>query len=82
LLLLVAHQENQEAAPAFQSSEPKLVKNLPNTETVRKINRLYDKADRIPMGFTCNHKITYSGCQGEIKDNFWKIVKQKTLEFL
>ena len=48
---------------------------------MRKINRLYDKADRITRGFTCNHKIAYSGCQGEILDNFWKIVKQKPLEF-
>lgn len=72
---------NQEAAPAFQNPEPKLVKNLPNPETVRKINHLYDKADRITMGFTCNHKIAYSGCQGEIEDNFWKIVKQNPLEF-
>ena len=33
------------------------------------------------MGFICNHKIAYSGCQGNIEDNFWKIVKQKPLEF-
>ena len=61
---------NQEADPAFQNPEPKLVKNIPNPETVKKINLLYDKADKITMGFTCNHKIAYSGCQGEIEDNF------------
>ena len=65
----------------IQNPEPKIVKNLPNPETVRKINRVYDKADRITMGYTCNHIIAYSGCQGEIEDNFWKIVKQNPLEF-
>ena len=33
------------------------------------------------MGFTCNYKIAYSGCQDEIEDNFWKTLKQKPLEY-
>jgi hypothetical protein len=34
------------------------------------------------MGFPCNHKIAYNGCQCEIVDNFWKILKQKPQEYL
>ena len=33
------------------------------------------------MGFTCNNKIAYSGCQGEIENSFWKTLKQKPLEY-
>ena len=45
------------------------------------MNILFDKADRLTMSFANNGKIAYSGCQGEIEDEFWKIVKQKPLEF-
>ena len=34
------------------------------------------------MAFACNHKIAYSNCQGEIEDEFWKILKEKPLEYL
>ena len=33
------------------------------------------------MSFANNPKIGYSGCLGEIEDEFWKALKQKPLEF-
>ena len=45
-------------------------------------NILFDKADRITMGFTMNHKIAHSNCQGEIEDDFWKIIKKNPREYL
>ena len=51
------------------------------SEETRKINRLYDKADRISMGFTMHNKIAHSNCQHEIEDSFWKILREKPLEY-
>ena len=33
------------------------------------------------MSFANNLKIAYSGCQGDIEDEFWKILKENPLEF-
>ena len=42
---------------------------------------LFNTADRIMMGFSMNHRIAYSGYQGQIQDNFWKIIEMKPLEY-
>ena len=31
------------------------------------------------MDFTMNHKIAHSNCQGEIEDDFWKIIKKSLI---
>ena len=33
------------------------------------------------MGYSMNHRIAYSGCQGQIQDNFWKKIEKKPLEY-
>ena len=33
------------------------------------------------MSFANKGKIACSGCQGDIEDEFWKILKEKPLEF-
>ena len=42
---------------------------------------LFNKADRLMMGFSMNHRIAYSGLQGQIQDNFWTKIQMKPLEY-
>ena len=42
---------------------------------------LFNKADKTMMGYSMNHKIAYSGCQGQIQDNFWSKIQMKPLEY-
>jgi hypothetical protein len=76
-----ANETSEGTVPVLEMQEPQSVKNSPNPECIRKIDRLYDKADRITKGFTFNHKIAYSGCQCEIEESVWKDVKKKPLEY-
>ena len=70
------------AVPAFEPPEHSPVTKTKHTpEEIRKINLLYDKADKITMNFTSNYKIAYSNCQHEIEDEFWKIIKENPFEF-
>ena len=46
-----------------------------------KINCLYNRVDYITMDFCNNLKIAYSGCQHEIEDNFWEIIKKNPNEY-
>ena len=57
------------------------VKIKKDPELLRKKRTLFNTADRITMSFANNGKIGYSGCQGEIEDQFWKILNKKTLDF-
>ena len=57
------------------------MKTPQNPELLRKINRLNNIADRITMSFANNQKIAYSGCQREIQDKFWELVKKEPLEY-
>ena len=41
---------------------------------------LFNKADKIMMGYSMNHKIACSGCQGQIQDNFWYTIETKPLD--
>ena len=33
------------------------------------------------MNYTMNHKIANSGCQGQIEDDFWEILRKNPLDF-
>ena len=48
---------------------------------IRKINRLYNRVDYITIGFCNNLKIAYSGCQHEIEDKLWEIIKRNPNEY-
>ena len=69
------------AVPASQTPRQAPVKIVQDQESTRKMKILLDKADRITMNFTMNHKIAYSNCQHEIEDKFWQIVKEKPSDF-
>jgi hypothetical protein len=76
-------QQTPIAAPASTLPDPeqKPMKTPQNPELLRKINRLNNIADRITMSFANNQKIAYSGCQREIQDKFWELVKKEPLEY-
>jgi hypothetical protein len=62
--------------------DPEPPMKTPVSQETKMFNILFDKADRITMGFTMNHKIAQSNCQGEIEDDFWKIIKKNPREYL
>ena len=69
------------AASAVPTSKSPVVEAKKDPELVRKKNILINCADRITMSFANNRKIGYSGCQGQIEDEFWKILNKKPLDF-
>ena len=73
--------EAKEAAPVSQSQVSTTKKTSPDPETKRKMQILFNRADKITEGYSMNHKIAYSGCQGQIQDNFWTKIRMKPLEY-
>ena len=75
-------KETQPQVNPAVSAPPPTEHPQDSKETTRKINIVYNKADQITMSFACNHKIAYSDCQHDIEDKFWKVIREKPLEFL
>ena len=73
-------QASHLAASAVPTSKSPVVKAKKDPELVRKKNILTNCADRITMSFANNGKIGYSGCQGQIEDEFWKSLNKKPLD--
>ena len=69
------------AVSALPTSEISTEKAKSDPELTRKKRILFNKADRLTMSFANNGKIAYSGCQGDIEDEIWKILKEKPLDF-
>jgi hypothetical protein len=71
-------QEQQKSNLTSQAKEPASVsqsqvsttkKTSPDPETKRKMQILFNRADKITEGYSMNHKIAYSGCQGLLDKN-------------